>query len=151
MNQAYIDLQNTRYINQTIDNINRMTQGTLICELQDIGIVNIERWTYFAQRISNYYMLQALLTTDIRGVGKLSSIPDHLYVANMKHGPIGLRTLLKDGYEPSKELINQVLTSEQWIVVHSISYSKLVKSIYGSNSIMIHKWERYAEGVRSLV
>jgi hypothetical protein len=94
--------------------------------------------------------MEGFLYTDIKGVGYLQVIPEHLLEVICKHGPIGLRQVIDKGYEPSKELINQVLSCERWIQAYPSGYNKLLGSIYGNNSIMFRKWERYAEGVRSL-
>lgn len=131
--------------------MNLQRQSKFIYELETVGLCSLERWSQHAKGISNYYMLGALLNANIKGYGRVSGIPEHLLEANLKHGPIALYQLIKNqGYKPSRVLINQVLSNELWIRTYHISYDKLLQVIYISNEIMLRKWKRYAEGVRSL-
>jgi hypothetical protein len=50
----------------------RVLQKKFIAELESGGICTLERWTHYAKQIANSYMLEGLLTANVKGIGRLS-------------------------------------------------------------------------------
>jgi hypothetical protein len=46
--------------------------------------------------------------------------------------------------------LKEVLSHELFIKRYKVSYDKFVKNYFKDNSIMVNKWLRYAENIRSI-
>lgn len=110
------------------------------------GILSIAKLDRYRKVLGSPGLLRELFNNRI-----LSNMPE-VYKRYMLDTmlPTSLSLLSSIGYVWTRDELNEYLTCESWIIKCPKSYDNTLKFIFKDNSIMLNKWVRYAEGVRSL-
>jgi hypothetical protein len=115
-------------------------------DIKTNGTIPISRLAKYREVLGAPSLLRALVENGI--VSNMDSSYKEYITSLML--PTSLKILRDAGYQFSTKELNEFLTTERWIVEKPAGYINMLKLFFGDSSIMFRKWERYAEGVRTL-
>lgn len=82
----------------------------------------------------------------VTGMPLSDNIMEHYLLPN---GPFTMLALVEGGYKLPKGL-SYWLSNQSYIIDKEPGYNRMLLTIFKDNSIMLRKWQRYANGIREL-
>jgi hypothetical protein len=124
------------------------TQADLVHIIESGFPISIEELIAITNDLGN----ASIVLKTVVDSGITSNLPD-VYVTWIQEWllPGSLCVLKHAGYQFSNKELGTFLSYPLWIEFYAHSYTTAIQLLFKDNSIMLRKWERYAENVRSLL